>query len=64
MEKRNIIEAGRTPNIKQASEDTFDKEAVGVFKAAPTPYEKAEPAVTPVPELEVPWVAGVPYIED
>lgn len=32
MEKRNIIESGRTPDMtKQANVDTFEKDAVAVF---------------------------------
>ena len=54
MEKRNIIEDGRTPDlVKQAVADDFDKQASGLFKAMPTP-------VRPVPSLSVPWVAAAP----
>lgn len=33
MEKRNIIEAGRTPQMeKQGTVDTFEKDAIAAFK--------------------------------
>ena len=44
MEKRNLIEEGRTPGLdKQAEEDAMEKDAVASFKEAVAPKKLTKP---------------------
>lgn len=64
MEKRNIIEDGRTPElVKQAGADDFEKQAVQAFAAAPGVFTPAGNPVKPEPSLSVPWTAAAPQPE-
>ena len=64
MEKRNIIEDGRTPDlVKQAVSDTFEKDAVQLFAATPKVFTPASQPVKPEPAVSVPWMAAAPQPE-